>query len=204
MNKEGKSASEVLQGVVDGSKADFISFYDIKIALHERGFGLLMLFFSLPVCIPILVPPGLSLIPSIPLLFFSVQMVMGIDSPWLPKWLGEKSVKRRTLALMVEKASPHLKKVEKFLRPRFSFASSRQGERVVGVFCVIFALSIANPLPFSNLVPAIGIVFMSLGLLSKDGISIIAGMLIGSLGVAFSFLVIIFGAEAILNLFGFK
>lgn len=196
MDKEQRTASDVLEGVVKDSVADYISFREIKLALHERGFGLLMLFFALPLSIPLPVPPGLTAIPAIPLILFSIQMLRGMDSPWLPKWVGRKTIKRKTVALMVEKAAPHLKKVEKLMRPRFSFASSETGEKIVGFFAFVFSISILVPLPLTNFIPALGILFMSLGLLSKDGIPIILGMFIGSIGVAITTLIIILGKQA--------
>jgi hypothetical protein len=155
-----------------------------------------MLFFALPLSIPLPVPPGLTAIPAIPLLIFSIQMLRGMDSPWLPRWVGRKTIKRKTVALMVEKTAPHLKKVEKLLRPRFSFASSRMGERIIGFFGFIFAVSILVPLPFTNFIPAVGITFMSLGLLSKDGVPIVLGMMIGSFGVFVTTLIIFIGKAA--------
>jgi len=199
MPQEDKAASEVLTGVVQQSTSDDISFAEIKLALHERGFGLLMLVFAL-ITLPL--PPGLTVLAAIPLLFFSVQMILGVDSPWLPSWIGRRRIKRRTLALMVEKASPHLRKVERLLRPRFSYASSRTGEKIVGVFCLLFSMSIAIPLPFTNFIPAIGIALMSLGLLSKDGVVITIGMIVGMGGVMFTFVVWLKGPKFVAGLMG--
>lgn len=195
------AASEVLSGVVRNNHADSISLYEIKTALHERGFGLLMLAIALPLSIPVPVPPGMTALPALPLLLFSIQMIMGMDSPWLPKWLGEKRVKRQTLAHVIEKGAPFLQKIERFLQPRFSFASSAKGEKIVGIFCMVFSISIAIPLPLTNFIPALGIVFLSLGLLSKDGIAIVLGMIIGSSGLLVTTTVILFGRIVIDKLF---
>jgi len=199
MSKKDRLASDVLEGVVRDNRNDRISLFEIKTALHERGFGILMVFFALPLCVPAL-PPGLTAIPAIPLIVFSVQMIRGMDSPWMPKKFGTKTIKRETVAMVVEKAAPYLKKAEKVLRPRFSFASSPEGEKVIGVFSLVFALSILIPLPFTNLIPAVGILFMSLGLLSKDGIFIILGMVIGTAGVTLTTLIIFFGKKAVLGI----
>ncbi len=195
MIKEKRAASDILLGVVDNNSADEISFYDLKTALHERGFGILMVIFSLPVSLPI--PPGVASIPSIPLLIFSMQMVMGMDSPWLPKWLGEKCIKRTTVAYMVEKTAPYLRKVEKLLKPRLSFMSSTMGERLIGIFSLIFAIAILIPFPMTNLIPALGILIMSLGLLSKDGLVIIGGMIVGSIGISLAITVYFMGKIAL-------
>ena len=196
IKKKNKTASDVLQGVVDDNHGDYLSFLEIKMALHERGFGLLMLFFALPLA---LVPPGLTAIPAIPLIIFSIQMIKGMDSPWLPKWVAKKTIKRSTIATIIEKAAPYLRKIEKLMRPRFSFASSHSGERVVGFFSLVFSISILIPLPLTNLIPSIGILLMSLGLLSKDGIPIIAGMIVGSFGVSIPIAIVFLGKKAVMG-----
>lgn len=193
MDNKERAASDVLEGVVRDNQADHISFLEIKTALHERGFGLLMIFFALPVAI---LPPGLAGLPSIPLIIFAIQMMRGADSPWMPKWIEKKTIKRETIALFVEKGSPYLKKAERLLRPRFFFVSSEGGEKIIGLLSLIFSISILIPLPFTNFLPAMGILLMSLGLLSKDGILIIIGMIVGSAGICMTTLVIFLGKKA--------
>lgn len=179
---------------------DSITLFEIKCALHERGFALLLLLFSLPLSIPIPVPPGYTTILSVPILFFSVQIVLGCDSPWLPKFLGKKSVKRKTLALLIEKTVPILRKVEKFTRPRFPLLNNSLGERVYGVVCLICAISIAIPLPLTNFIPAGGIALMSLGVLNRDGVTSILGIITSFIGILISTLVIILGHKMVIEL----
>lgn len=188
--KRHNVASDILQSVVKDNISDFISFQEIKNSLHQKGFSLLMLFFALPLSIPLPVPPGLTTLPAIPLLIFSLQMILGHDSPWMPSWLGKKSIKRKTLAFMIEKTNPYIIKVETFMRPRMYFFSSNLGKKISACFTFIFAISIANPIPLSNMVPSLGIVLISFGLLCRDGLLIILGIIIGILGVLFSLAVI--------------
>lgn len=202
-----KAASDMLRKMVDKNRADRISFFDIKTALHERGFGILMVILAIPVSLPIPIPPGSTLLPGIPMLILSVQMLMGLDSPWLPGWIGNRTIKRSTLANIVEVAAPHLKRIERLLKPRFSFASSKTGERIIGLVACILSLLVMNPVPFTHMVPAWGILIMSLGLLSKDGVTIILGIVTGVIGVAISMLVFFAGEKALLeivHLLGFK
>lgn len=201
MEKRRVAASEVLEGVVTNHKADNITFFELKAALHERGFGLLMVIFILPLAIPVPFIPGMTTLLVVPVWIFSVQMMLGKDSPWLPQWIGNKALKRTTLATIVEKAAPVLKKVERFLRPRLYFASSSAGEKIIGIFAFLFCISIAVPLPFTNLVPAWGVLVMALGLLSRDGITIALGMLIGSFGLVITSSILLFGTKAALKIF---
>lgn len=201
MEKDKLAASDVLESVVNKNTADRITFYEIKASLHERGFGILMVIFILPVAIPFPYPPGVPTLLVIPAFIFSIQMMLGVDAPWLPKWLERKSIDRKTLAKIIEKGAPMLRKIEKLMRPRLSFVSSPKGERLIGLFSFIFGVSIVLPIPFSNLVPAIGVLIMSLGLLSKDGVTVILGIIIGNVGLLFTTLVVIYGAKAILAIF---
>lgn len=201
MEKDKIPASDVLERVVNTHSADRITLYEIKAILHQRGFGLLMVIFILPLAVPFPYPPGFPTLMVLPVLIFSIQMMLGMDSPWMPKWLEKKSIDRVTLAKVIEKGAPMLRKVEKLMRPRFTFAASPSGERFIGFCSVIFALMIASPIPLGNLVPAIGILVMSLGLLSKDGITIILGIIIGSIGTLIALLVLIYGVKAVYSIF---
>lgn len=192
-------ASDVLEKVMTDHKADVITLLELKRALHERGFGILMVLFVIPCCLPVPVPPGVPLIFSIPLIFLSIQMILGYPAPWLPKRIARKQIKRKTLAVMIDKSAPILRRIEHFLRPRLSFASTKTGERVVGFFIFVFAVVIALPLPlpFSNFVPGIGILLMSLGLLSKDGVVIGLGMLVGLIGCGLVLAAFILGVKVV-------
>lgn len=192
-----RATSEVLEETVDNHTADDISLGELMRVLQERGFGLLMLVLVLPNCVPIPIPPGFSTILSVPLLFLALQMLVGKEVPWLPEWLKRKTIKRATLALMVAKIAPRLKVVERLLRPRFTFFESNLGERLIGFFWLIFALSIAVPLPMTNFVPGVGIMLMSLGLLSRDGLVILIGIVVGVLGCIFTISMLILGVKAI-------
>lgn len=192
-------ASDTLEQLVFNHKGQNITMRQINKALHERGFGILMVLFVLPCCLPVPVPPGVPLIFSIPLIFLSLQMILGNETPWLPKWVGRKRIRRSTLAAIIKKAAPVLRRIEYFLRPRLSFASTRRGERVVGLLIFFFAVIIALPLPlpFSNFVPGVGILLISLGLLGKDGVMIILGTLVGLVGATMVLSALYFGVRTV-------
>lgn len=199
-SSQPRATSEVLEETVGNHSADEISLAELMRVLQERGFGLLMVVLVLPNCVPIPVPPGVSTVFSLPLIFLAVQMLIGHPVPWLPNWLKQKTIKRATLAAMVSKLAPRLKIVEKLLRPRLSFFESNAGERVIGFFWLLFAISIAVPLPMTNFVPGIGILLMSLGLLSRDGAVILVGIVVGTLGCLFTMAMLVIGVKALKSL----
>jgi len=198
---EKRCTSELLEMVVANNNKDTITIGEIKHALHERGFGVLMAIAALPLCLPLPVPPGYTTLFSIPLFILSVQMIWGLDAPWLPKWLERKEIKRNSLAKLVEKSNPWLRRIEKLLRPRMNYFSPPTWEKIIGVTTFIFSVSIALPLPLTNFLPGWGILFMSLGLLSKDGLMILIGIVTGLAGILITILIIIGGVELVKDVF---
>ncbi|WP_264337498.1 exopolysaccharide biosynthesis protein [Wolbachia endosymbiont (group B) of Dolichovespula media] len=205
LTEDKKLASDILKEVADtnNNDNDKVTLFDIKTALHERGFSILIIIFSLPLSVPIPVPPGYTTILSIPLILFSLQLLFGFDSPWMPNWLERKSFQRSTLALVVEKTSPTLKKIEKFMKPRMSFIFRGPGENILAFIMLLCALSIAIPLPLTNFIPAIGTTLISLGIMSKDGFLSIMGVLVSLCGLLLTLVVIVKGPQLIFGAFSF-
>lgn len=200
-NSNNTSASDILKEVVS-SDADKVTLFEIKTALHERGFAILIMIFALPLSF-IPVPPGFTVILSIPLILFSLQLLLGFNSPWLPKWLEEKSFQRSTLALMVEKTSPALEKIENFMKPRMSFIFYGPGEKILSIVMLLCAILIAIPLPFTHFIPAMGMTLISLGIMNKDGLLSILGVLVSLCGLLFTLIIIIKGPKLIIGAFSF-
>ena len=190
MENNERPTSEYLAFVVAENKNETMTVGELKHALHERGFGILMALAALPLCLPVPVPPGYTTFFSIPLFIFSIQMILGMSAPWLPLWLEKKEIKRTNLEKLVEKAKPWLRKIEIHLRPRMTYISVQNWEKVIGTFSFVFALSIALPIPMTNFPPGWGILIMSLGLLSKDGLTIIIGIIVGVIGVGITMVVL--------------
>lgn len=202
-NPDDIAASHILEGVMEHhrqSQADKVSFGELLHSLHERGFAFLMMIFVLPNCVPVPIPPGMSTIFSIPILFLAVQMAWGRDAPWLPSWLANKTIKRTTLAKIIEVILPRLRKVERILKRRHFYAEPATLEKVVGVICIIYGLSIAVPFPMTNFLPGVGIFLMSLGLLSRDGLVMLLGVVIGLIGVAFTTSLVLLGKAVVMSM----
>jgi len=68
--------------------------------------------------------------------------------------------------------------------------SSPTAYRVLGVVVLINAIIVAIPFPLSNILPAISLVFLSLGMLEKDGLFVVLGVLISAISVVVSWTVV--------------
>jgi hypothetical protein len=149
----------------------------------ENGLLLALIFFSLPVAVPLPYPPGFTTVMGTPLMILSFQMLLGYHKVKLPQKINQYEMKNSMLIAICNKVVPLLKYLENYIKPRFSFARSFYCEQFIGLVSLICAISVAIPLPLTNAVPALSITIMCLGLLNRDGLVIIFGFIIGIIGL---------------------
>lgn len=159
--------------------------------LDERGFGILLFLLALP-C----VPPFVYVLPqivSVPMLVLSGQMAMGRRAPWLPNALRRRPVSIAAFRDVIDRSEKLVRLAERLSHPRLRPVTGHGAARIVGALLLIPSLSIMLPLPGTNTVPGIGVAVTSLGLIERDGLLVIAGLLIGLGWVA---LLLVLGLEA--------
>lgn len=154
-----------------------LSLSEFMEALGERAFGILLFAFAIPVCIPFLY--GIPQVLSLPMMALAFQMAAGRGEPWVPVKFRARRMEKRGLEKMGRQAKRWFGWIEAVARPRLLFLSGPAGERVVGgVFC-LFCASILVPLPLTNSTPGIAVAIASLGLITRDGLLILAGLVLG-------------------------
>jgi len=158
---------------------DRLAFSEIVEAFHERGFGMLLLILAAPMALPLPVPPGVNIILASPLLFLTAQQAFGKHTPWLPAFILKKQVKRSLFQKTMRAILPWIKRIEKISKPRFAFITRGLFSYIIGFSGFLMALSICVPLPLTNTVPSLGICLMAAGVLMRDGLAVIAGMVLG-------------------------
>jgi len=185
MKKPGQRSSQKLLEIMhSNAMTKDICFDEIIKLLGTRAFGIALLFFSLPSALPFSAIPGVAFVFSVPIFFFAVQMILGRNTLWLPKRIATKTVSYQSVAKIIQKTVPYLKKAEYFLKPRWAFMTSRPMEIVNGLVILFLAIFLVLPIPFSNYIFAILLVTFSLGLIEKDGIVILLGYIASLLYVS--------------------
>jgi hypothetical protein len=169
---------------------------DIVDRLDERAFGLLFIILALPCSIPfVYILPQVF---SLPMLALAAQMAAGRKTPWLPESFRRRSFPLATFRDVVERSEKYVGWFEALARPRLRPVTGHGGARFIGALLLIPIASILFPMIGTNTVPGIGVCIVALGLIERDGVLVILGLLVGVLWViAFSTVVIFFGVEAI-------
>ena len=175
---EGKKRfSQILDAIGADERRDRVSVSDLMRAMDARAVAALILLFALPNVVP--TPPGTSSILGLPLLYLTAQMMLG-KLPWLPAFIADRSMLRGDYVAFVGRVTPLLARAERLLKPRLLFVTSVRAERVVGGFCLFLAVVLALPIPLGNMLPALAISLMALGVLERDGIWVVLGAMIGA------------------------
>lgn len=169
----GRPLSEVLLAIASDASRERISVAELLVALQDRALAALLLLFAFPNAVP--VPPGTSAILGLPLVFLTAQLALG-RGPWLPGFIGRRSIARTSFAAVVARAVPWLARAEKLLRPRLTRWTCPPAEYLIGAVCLFLAIVLVLPVPLGNMLPALSICLFSLGILERDGIWVIAGL----------------------------
>lgn len=164
-------------------------------ALGDRGLASVLLLLAIPQVLP--TPLLLSNLLALPILAVAVQMLLGCHSPWLPAWVLRRSLARDRLERGCARLVPLLRRIERLIRPRYSFVWSRWNGRLLGAACLAIALVSVAPLPFTGWVPGWALLLVALGLLQHDGLVVLAGLALGAVAVAIFLAVIAAGLLAV-------
>jgi hypothetical protein len=193
--------ADVIEGFGEDSRP-VLTVGEMLEAFDSRAFGAMLLVFGLLNTLPL--PPGSSTLLSLPILFLAPQIAMGADTPWLPRRLIEKPLKRSDLRGLFRRLAPIVRSMELITRPRLRPMFAPLGERAIGVVCTLLALVLVLPIPLGNLAPGATVAVLALALLQRDGFLALLGylMALGSGALLFvSAHVVVMAVRKLLSVF---
>lgn len=159
--------------------------------LAERGLAAFLFLVGAVNMLPL--PPGTSLISGIPALILAWQMMVKRQSVWLPKRLLDWPLTEEHLEALRLRIVPRLFWLEKFVRPRYWPLARGRDESLIGLICLVLAVALVLPVPFGNWPSAFSIALLSLALLQRDGILLLAGLIAAAISLAI-FVTVVLGA----------
>ncbi len=158
---------------------------------------MLLLLISLPFLTPIPLP-GLSTPFGLVVLVIGARLALG-RRPWLPQALLVRRLPPRFLTRVLATAGAVLRWIEKVARPRLDFFhDQRVYRRIAGSLITIsgLLLLLPIPLPFTNTLPALTVVLLSVGALERDGMFFLGGCTVFVFALGYFFVLAAGGAHA--------
>lgn len=153
---------------------------DLVGALGDRATAALIFVLAAPNVLP--TPPGVSLILGLPILLLSIQLMLR-RPPRLPEFAARRSLATRDFSRIINKILPGIRKAENLLAPRVVWMADVRAEPFIGGLCVLMTLALFLPVPFGSMLPSLSICMLSLGVMERDGIWVIGGLIAALLAV---------------------
>jgi hypothetical protein len=121
-----------------------------------------------------LIPGGSTFIGFL-LAYPAIQMIMAREAPTMPAFIAKRRISTARLAAVARRAASALKRVERFIRPRWR-TPFEATKRVVGVVILALAPTLIWPFPFSHIIPAMVIMLLALAYLEEDGVLLVLAL----------------------------
>lgn len=175
---------EELQGLVDGlirlgQEQEKVSVADIQDEIGQRSFGPFLFVPALIEISPAGGIPGLPTLLALIVALFAIQMLLGREHLWLPEVLSRRQLAGDRLDRGLSKLRPLLRRLDKVVRPRLHWATTRNATRLLALLCLLLASSVPplELVPFASSGPFAAIGLIGVGLTTRDGLLVVLGLL---------------------------
>lgn len=179
--------SDVLKKIANDTSGEKTTINDVVEELESRGYGPLLIAPALLAILPTGAIPFVPSLCALSIFLIAIQLVFNKSHPWLPKKLRELEMEREKLVDGLDKFIPYTEKIDVLFKPRLSALTGNTGKRIVSLLCGITALLMIplEVVPFAAAIPASAVIFMGVGLSTKDGIVTILGVILSAVSVWF-------------------
>jgi hypothetical protein len=160
-------ASVLLADLADAFPGERVSVGDIMERLDGRAVGVMLLLLALPMCIPNV--PGISTIFGLLIIAPALQLIFSADKLWLPKGVRAWTVPREALNNAIRAGLPTLRKIERYIRPRWTPLVRPPFEQWLGLQTLLMAIVLLLPIPAGNWPPGMTVAATGLALTQRDG-----------------------------------
>lgn len=176
--------SEILEDLIREAPADEVTLDWIIAHLRDRSFGIVMLLIAIVGLVP-----GTSGFVGILLAIPAIQMILGRNHPVLPRRVVARRFSTLRLVRLLERVIPVLRRMEGFVRPRWStpFGPTK---RVVGVVILLLGATLLAPVPFSQIIPDVVIILLAFAFLEEDGVLLAIALSASAISIAVTVAVI--------------
>lgn len=161
--------SQDIKSLLERLANEPLSLADIMAETSERGFSLVITLLVLPFLFPM--PPGLTGPLGAGCLLLAIQMAMGRRSPWLPKRVAEYKFPRWFVLQLLQNLKKVTGLLEKIVRPRLTWLAESNCVWQLNGLCIAWlTILLMSPIPFTNPIPTVGILLLTVATLEADGL----------------------------------
>ena len=155
-------------------------------ASGSRAAGPLLFLPALIMISPIGAIPGVPIVLTTLTLLVAGQLVLGRTSIWLPAFVRNRGLPEQKVKSTIDTLTPYAERADRYLGQRLSQFAGETASRIVAAFCIFLSLLVypATLLPFAVALPGSAILLLSLGLLVRDGVVTLVGLIVALAAIA--------------------
>jgi len=192
--------AESVEHVIEHLSGGEVTLREVLSVIGREGMLVFCILLALPFVVPVSIP-GVSTVFGLVMVLIGVG-IMTDRQPWLPDRLMRKRFPADRLRMALEKGAVWIHRLGRISRPSISALTRGMGmARVNGLMLIAAALLLMAPfglIPFSNTLPGLAILFLAIGMLQRDGRSILLGYATIALSALY-FAFLLLGGIAILQ-----
>lgn len=175
--ERNETVRDALERAVTSIEGPTVTLRQLLAIIGDHGPLLLCAVLTVPFLLPVSIP-GVSTVFGLAILLLGIGITLN-RMPWLPSQIMDRSINADKLKHVLQRGINLVARVENVIRQRISVLTSGTfAGRVNGLAIVAGAVLLMLPLglvPFSNTLPAFGILFLRIGMSQRDGVLLIAG-----------------------------
>ena len=196
---ESESIWEKLREIIDVLPPDGVRMEEIRDLFGRDGLMLLTAFLTIPFMIPVSIP-GVSTVFGAAILLIGVSRVFGRQL-WMPRRVAGRVLPSARLRTGLLQGLSLVRKIEKLTRAhRLSWLTTGVVmPRLNDLSLILGAVLLMAPLgfvPFSNTLPGLALLFLSIGFLQRDGVFILLGH-VANVATMIYFVILYFGGKSL-------
>jgi hypothetical protein len=176
-SESDQTLAETLRRTITAIQGETITVRELMELIGDRS----LLFFCIILTIPFLLPvsiPGVSTVFGLVIILIGASITLN-RTLWMPNRLQRHQLATAQLVPMLEKGAEFFQKLDRWVGVRLGrLTHGPAATRINGFSLLTAGVLLLFPLsfiPFSNTLPALAVLFLSVGMLQKDGYSVLVG-----------------------------
>ena len=160
--------------------AERVSMQALAHAHGPAAHGTWLLLMAVPCLLPV---PGVGTVLGLGMLALAVAMWQGQSAACLPRRVAELELSCHWAQRVLGMLASAYAVAGRFARARLSHLASAEGRSWTAAAIGLMALIVVMPIPFGNVLPALALMLIGLGLVFRDGVAVVLGLAIAALAM---------------------
>lgn len=174
-----RGLTDIIDQVMDLAATERISLREVLRTIGDAGFAPILLLPALAVATPLSGIPLFSTTMGILIFLVAGQMLLRREQLWLPDWLLRREVKGQLVRDGFNKLYAVARWIDARTETRMRLFAHRPLVFIPQLLCLLsgMIMPVLEFVPFTSSIMGIGVALLALGMLTRDGLLTIIGML---------------------------